>query len=290
MRENGFLSLEHSFQRFLLFCEERRAEDDASNNLSLFFLFSLLFFFRLFFSPEMADSLSIKPLSLGPMTASLGGPSRNPFASFAKGAGASLNPVAAAAAAAAAAATSSSAIKSERKKKNPADVVSFDTEFLMGFAKVRERGVRSSSVIVLLAFGASRERQRDGLEAETGRRKKKRKNVGPSIGSFRRRPTDSNHHHHGALPLRGRQISCCRRHMDAEGDVVPRSEVASLISRGVEEQRCDPTSSSSAGGAAVAFVRLLRKEKEKKNSPLSLPLPLSPLSLSSPLTLQLSPA
>ena len=83
-----------------------------------------------------ADSISFRPLSLGPMT--LGGPQpgRNPFASFAKGAGASLNP-AGAAAAASSSASASSASAPERKKKNPADIVSYDTEFLMGFAKVR---------------------------------------------------------------------------------------------------------------------------------------------------------
>lgn len=82
----------------------------------------------------MAESISFRPLSLGPMT-SLGGPQpgRNPFASFAKGAGASLNP---AGAAAAANPSSASAPREERKKKNPADIVSYDTEFLMGFAKV----------------------------------------------------------------------------------------------------------------------------------------------------------
>ena len=80
-----------------------------------------------------ADSISFRPLSLGPMT-SLGGPQpgRNPFASFAKGAGASLNP----AGAAAAAPSSTSAPREERKKKNPADIVSYDTEFWRGFAKV----------------------------------------------------------------------------------------------------------------------------------------------------------
>ena len=81
-----------------------------------------------------ADSISFRPLSLGPMTSLVRPqPGRNPFASFAKGAGASLNP---AGAAAAANPSSTSAPREERKKKNPADIVSYDTEFLMGFAKV----------------------------------------------------------------------------------------------------------------------------------------------------------
>ena len=90
-----------------------------------------------------ADSISFRPLSLGPTMTSLGGPAgRNPFASFAKGAGASLNPAGAAAAAgtSSSSSASTSAPREERKKKNPADIISYDTEFLMGFAKVRDRG------------------------------------------------------------------------------------------------------------------------------------------------------
>ena len=111
-----------------------------------------------------ADSISFRPLSLGPMT-SLGGPQpgRNPFASVAKGAGASLNP---AGAAAAAPSSSTSAPREERKKNNPADIVSYDTEFLMGFAKVWKSMLRDGELFLLRSLLASSRIESVGIACE----------------------------------------------------------------------------------------------------------------------------
>jgi hypothetical protein len=171
------LSLSLSLCLFLLFAGKKSVrlidEENAPRRRSFF-----LSFLRLPsvvvpppFHTMSADSISFRPLSLGPMT-TLGGPGRNPFASFAKGAGASLNP----AGAAAAAPSSASAPREERKKKNPADIVSYDTEFLMGFAKVRkktERDRERAHALSLLSRSLEREpaeRKRSKSRSRQGHR------------------------------------------------------------------------------------------------------------------------
>lgn len=172
-RERELLS-KHSLSSGL----RKRVFEGTTEIFSRFFFLSLLitspFSLRLYVLEifTMADSsISLRPLSLGPMT--LAGPQgRNPFASFAKGAGAGLNP-----AGAAAVAPSTSAPREERKKKNPADIVSYDTEFLMGFAKVRECSRRACSVSVSLSLplSCSNERERERWPARKRKRNREAK-------------------------------------------------------------------------------------------------------------------